>query len=116
MKKIVLIVVFSFFLSNCANSSAPESKQKEKVSKEEGTTALQTEQITLKIEGMKCPHGCAAMIEKNLKNTQGVKEAEVNFDTKTAVISYDSHKLSIKNLISVIENTNGGDAYTVVTE
>jgi len=56
------------------------------------------------------------MIEKNLKNTQGVKEAEVNFDTRTAVISYDSHKLSIKNLISVIENTNGGDAYTVVTE
>lgn len=37
------------------------------------------------IEGMKCAH-CKARVEKALQEVQGVASAEVNLETKTAVI------------------------------
>ena len=41
------------------------------------------------IEGMKCMH-CKATVEKALKETNGVSDAEVDLETKTARILLDS--------------------------
>ena len=76
-------------------------------------TAKTTEEAPA-IEGMTCAHGCAATIEKNLNKTEGVSKAVVDFDSKTATISFDAHKLSKESLISVIEGSNGGDSYKVI--
>jgi P-type Cu+ transporter len=47
-----------------------------------------TRKVVLGIEGMSCA-ACAVTIEKSLKKVKGVKEANVNFATKTAGIEYD---------------------------
>ncbi|MBI2024009.1 copper-translocating P-type ATPase [Candidatus Giovannonibacteria bacterium] len=57
---------------------------------------------TLKIKGMHCA-SCAAIIEKALIKTEGVRSAEVNFGTETAKVDFDSAKTSAKELSKKIE-------------
>ena len=59
------------------------------------------ESITLKINGMHCT-GCSARLEKVLKNTSGVEEASVDFDTKEAKIKYNSSEVSIEEITNAI--------------
>lgn len=65
------------------------------------------------IEGMTCEIGCAQAIESKLKATPGVKEAKVNFEEKTATITYDVNQQNNESLKEIIEGVGGGDAYTV---
>ena len=57
----------------------------------------------LPIEGMSCA-SCAARIEKALSARDGVTDAEVNFASKRATVTYDPHAL------------HRGDLATTVTE
>lgn len=113
MKYLTLSVLF-LALIGCANNNSKPSEAAQQSEQKAPASDQQLQEVTLKIEGMTCAHGCAATIEKNLNNTEGVAKAKVDFDTKTATISFDAHKLSKESLISVIEGSNGGDAYTVV--
>ena len=47
---------------------------------------------------------CALNIERNVKKLEGVKEANVNFATEKAAISYDSSKIDIKDLVENIHD------------
>ncbi|MCG2776647.1 MAG: heavy metal translocating P-type ATPase, partial [Desulfobacterales bacterium] len=57
---------------------------------------------------------CALNIEKNVKKLQGVKDANVNFATEQAVISYDSNEIAIKDLVKNIYDAGYGVAKTTV--
>ena len=113
MKYLTLSVLF-LALIGCANNNSKTSEAAQQSEQKALASDQQLQEVTLKIEGMTCAHGCAATIEKNLNNTEGVAKAKVDFDAKTATISFDAHKLSKESLISVIEGSNGGDTYTVV--
>ena len=54
---------------------------------------------------------CAKIIEKNLNQTKGIKEAKVDFETKKATLIFDANILSAKEVKQVVLNT--GKAYTV---
>jgi len=58
--------------------------------------------ITLPVTGMTCAN-CAMNIERNVKKIMGVKEANVNFATEQAAISFDSEKVQIQDLTSKIK-------------
>ena len=107
--KYLTLSVLLLALMSCANNNTKTPQ--EAAQQEQKTVAdnAQLQEVTLKIEGMTCAHGCAA-----LNKTDGVAKASVDFDAKTATISYDTHKLSKESLISVIEGSNGGDSYKVV--
>ncbi|MDG1885099.1 MAG: heavy metal-associated domain-containing protein [Flavobacteriaceae bacterium] len=60
---------------------------------------------------MTCAIGCAATIEKNLKKTQGIASAEVDFESKTAWVIYDAKQLNLENITTVVKTT--GEAYSV---
>ena len=112
--KYLNLSVLLLALMGCANNNTKTSQEAVQQEQKAPADDAQLQEVTLKIEGMTCAHGCAATIEKNLNKTEGVAKASVDFDTKTATISYDTHKLSKESLISVIEGSNGGDTYTVV--
>jgi len=57
--------------------------------------------IKINIEGMTCV-SCAANIERSLKKVKGVKNASVNFSTKTAEINFDENSANEKELFDVI--------------
>ena len=63
-----------------------------------------TERLTLKIGGMSCT-SCSQTIEKALKKTKGVREAQVNFATEKASLSYDPSRVTLKKIREVIEET-----------
>ncbi|NQT56657.1 MAG: cation transporter, partial [Desulfobacteraceae bacterium] len=47
--------------------------------------------VTLPITGMTCAN-CALNIQRSLKKVKGVKEANVNFATEQASVSFDHEK------------------------
>ena len=101
----------------CCGNSNPKATDTPSPAPQKETVAKENlEEVTLRIEGMTCAHGCAATIEKNLNNTDGVQKATVDFDSQTAVVSFDKAKLSKASIISVIEESNGGEAYKVISQ
>lgn len=75
-------------------------------------TAANFETASFSIEGMTCPMGCAATIEKKLADMDGVQEAKVDFEKKTATVSFDSSKQTAETLVSTVEKIAEG-AYKV---
>ena len=114
MKKIQLfsLLIGLFVFTGCKNNQAPKTVTVE-------TTAVKTVEASFKearsmamnIEGMVCAVGCAAVIEKNLNQTVGIKEAKVDFETKKATLIFDAEVLSPNEVTQVVLNT--GAAYTV---
>jgi len=66
--------------------------------------------ITLPVTGMTCAN-CALNIQRSLKKVTGVKEANVNFATEQASVSFDLDQVQIKDLADKIH----GAGYGVVT-
>jgi len=62
--------------------------------------------VEFNIEGMTCAIGCAAKIEKSLGKMDGVKNATVDFESKTAVVEYDVDQVTT-NLLAARVITNG---------
>ena len=54
--------------------------------------------ITFKIDGMYC-NACPAIIKKVLTNVDGVKDATVSYNKKTAVVTFEDTKTEVTNLI-----------------
>ena len=50
---------------------------------------------------MKCT-GCSQRVEKALKNTDGIKDASVDLESKKAKISYNKDEISVKQICETI--------------
>ena len=59
--------------------------------------------IELKIEGMHCT-GCSTRLEKVLRGLDGVVNANVNFEEKSAVIEFDSKKITVEEIKEAVED------------
>jgi len=55
-----------------------------------------------RVKGMHCA-SCAAIIQKALKKIEGVENADVNYGTETAQISYDEKKVGFEKLAAVVK-------------
>ncbi len=67
------------------------------------------------IDGMHCD-SCAALIKETLEETAGVREADVSFGGKTAVVDFDQNVVQQTTLIKKIQdagyNATEGDQKT----
>lgn len=59
--------------------------------------------VTLSVPGMTCA-ACPITIKKALTEVDGVTEAEVSFDKKEAVVTFDDTKTSVSALIGATTN------------
>ncbi|MCV2486143.1 cation transporter [Flavobacterium sp. SH_e] len=75
------------------------------------TENLQTASFT--IDGMTCAVGCAKTIEEELANLDGVDKATVDFDKKTATVSFDKTIQNSESLTKVVQETGDGKTYKV---
>ena len=62
------------------------------------------EKIVLKINGMKCT-GCSQRVERALKNTVGIEDANVNLETREAKITYNKDEISYNQICETIVDT-----------
>lgn len=116
-KKISLIAVAALLFSSCKDTSKDgnletpsEGVVTDSTQKKE--TAANLETATFKIDGMTCPMGCAATIEQKLSKLDGVEKAKVDFDSKTATISFDPSKQTAESFVQTVEKIADG-AYKV---
>ena len=70
---------------------------------------MTTQQIDLPITGMTCA-ACARNVERALKRTDGVAEANVNIATDRATVNFDIEQVDALKLIESIENAGYGVA------
>ncbi|UCG67360.1 MAG: copper-translocating P-type ATPase [Deltaproteobacteria bacterium] len=63
--------------------------------------------ITIPVTGMTCAN-CALNIERGIKKLAGITEANVNFATEQASVSFDSDKIQIQDVVEKIHDAGYG--------
>lgn len=63
----------------------------------------ETKTVTLEVPTMNCVT-CPFTVKKALQNVEGVSKAEVTFDTKLAVVTFDDEKTTVKALTEATTN------------
>ncbi|MEN2399646.1 heavy metal-associated domain-containing protein [Flavobacterium sp. MC2016-06] len=94
-------------LKNIAGTETKASKEKAVIAPENVQTASFT------IDGMTCAVGCAKTIEEELSNLDGVEKAAVDFDKKTATVTFDKTIQNPEKLTKVVQETGDGKTYKV---
>ncbi len=91
-------------------------KQSENAGENNTTTAevaIKPETASFNIEGMTCEFGCAKTIQKELAGLDGVQDAKVDYETKTATVNFDATKLSAEKVVETVEAAADGKTYKV---
>jgi Cu+-exporting ATPase len=78
-----------------------------KITEQSGVILLSEKNVTLPVTGMTCAN-CALNIQRNLRKVKGVKEANVNFATEQAFVSFDLEQVQIKDLAEKIHDAGYG--------
>ena len=105
MKGILSYIIILFIVS-C--SSTNNNSANNLVISEKGSLLSN---VSFPINGMKCEMGCAAIIEGKVSTIDGVINSQVNFETETGFLTFDTSLVSFEVLKSAIEGL--GDNYKV---
>lgn len=115
LKNLLALVMVMALMISCKNETNPEVKTVE------ADMAVKTEKVLnsdanfvkteFTIDGMTCEIGCARLIEKNINKMDGVKEVEVDFERKLAMVEYDEAMVNHETLESTVTKT--ADTYKV---
>ncbi len=108
MKAVIVVIAVSVPLlasgALLAQSEAPATASPQVTAT--GTTASDAAPVQdtiqtakLKVEGLWCP-SCGYIVSQVLKSTPGVLDVEVSMRTKTAIVRYDSTKVTLADLVS----------------
>jgi len=62
-----------------------------------------TQTVTLAVPGMTCA-ACPITVKKALSKVEGVSKADVNFDKREAVVTFDDAKASVQKLTKATED------------
>lgn len=81
--------------------AAAASNPAEAIAMQAVDAAADTSTVRLRIEGMTCG-GCAVSARIVLQRVEGVTSAEVDYEKKLAVVTYDDSRVSPERLITVL--------------
>lgn len=110
------IAMSSLLFIGCkeTNSKTKEiSNTATSVSETKKNSMMKAETVSFKIDGMSCAIGCAKTIEKKLNSTDGVQQANVDFDKKEATVSFDASIVSPEKIQEIVEKVADGKTYKV---
>ena len=106
---IAAIALTSVVMVSCKNETAKEETNATTEQTQDQPAQLAT--ASFSIEGMHCEVGCAGVIQKKLAKLEGVQEAKVDFEGKTANITYDANKQTPEIMVQTVQNIS--DDYKV---
>ena len=113
---LITLALSTLLLASCketAHKSEIDSNETTITEINKNTVAANPETATFKIDGMSCSMGCAKTIEKNLSKTNGVQQANVDFDKKEATVNFDADVISPEKIQEIVEKTADGKTYKV---
>jgi len=90
-------------------TTAPKPEKKSVAYNEEKKVELSADlsHISFPIEGMTCEVGCAARIEKKVAASEGIASSKVDFEGKTAYVSFNPSETSFDAIRATIEGLGG---------
>lgn len=115
-KSLLVLALSGFIFVSCKNETKPTEGEPAETSTDTTATKVTAENLqtaSFTIDGMSCAVGCAKTIEKKLASLDGVQEATVDYDKKTATVAYDSAKQTPETLAETVEAVAGGETYKV---
>lgn len=77
------------------------------------TPAADPKTVTFRVEGMTCG-GCVIGVRKVLTRLEGVVKADVSYEKRRAVVTYDPAKVTVEQMIAAIKTL--GYKATVLAE
>jgi Cu+-exporting ATPase len=117
-KSIFTLTLASLLFISCKKNTeeAPKETAKTeteapKVKKAIAAENVQTAQFS--VAGMTCAVGCAKTIKEELTDLDGVQTATVDFETKSAMVTFDKTIQTPETLTKVVQATGDGKTYTV---
>lgn len=118
LKGISMFAMAAVLLVGCKQNSnkqeetvmPADSVNVEQVSMNEISGTMQA--ASFQVEGMSCAIGCAKVIEGKLAKMQGVQNAKVDFESKTATLEFDDAKQTPETIKKMVEEIANG-AYKV---
>ena len=90
---IALLTLFAVSLTACGDNAGAEAKP---------ASGL-TETVSLTVENMTCAT-CPIAVRKALERVDGVQSAQVDFETKTATVTYDPQAATVSDLTEATTN------------
>ena len=99
---IAAITLTSVVMVSCKNETVKEESTVATEQTPDQPAQLATASFT--IEGMHCEVGCAGVIQKKLAKLDGVQNAKVDFEGKTATITYDANKQTPEIMAQTVKN------------
>ena len=106
---IAAIALTSVVMVSCKNET--EKEESTAITEQTQDQPAQLATASFSIEGMHCEVGCAGVIQKKLAKLEGVQEAKVDFEGKTATITYDANKQTPEFMVQTVQNIS--DDYKV---
>ncbi len=111
MKKILYLLLTTFFLTISCNNSDKKKSSTKNISSELVVKKLAS--IETNIEGMTCEIGCAKIIESKISKLPGVSFSKVNFQLKKGYFTYNENLISKEEITEKINKIAGGNLYHV---
>ncbi|MGL4585419.1 MAG: heavy-metal-associated domain-containing protein [Flavobacterium sp.] len=109
LRSFAVVMLGTVLFASCKNETTANAEVKEATAQTSVNEVAGTvEKATFQIEGMTCAIGCAKLIEGKLAGLDGVKDAHVDFDTKTAVVEFDDAKQDVTSLVKTVEKIANG--------
>jgi copper chaperone CopZ len=110
MKSSIFIFSGILFIASCSSEPEKIHLRTEKGEQEQAPKVEANATLSVEIEGMMCEMGCGGSIRKELKSTGGVARVQYDFEedreVNTAIISFDSNKVSAAEMIKRIKTMN----------
>src|SRR6478672_11991085 len=103
IKSLFAFAVCATMLVSCKDTAKAPAQSNENVTAKTEAVAGKTETASFNIEGMTCALGCAKTIEGKLAGMDGVTNASVDFEKKSATVEYDSAKQSPEKIAEAVE-------------
>lgn len=114
-KSITAVALASFLFISCKKNETEQAKvtTESTTATKEIVAAVKPETASFNIEGMTCAIGCAKTIQEKLAGMDGVQNATVDFDKKTATVAFDASKQTPEKLVEAVEAAADGQTYKV---
>jgi copper chaperone CopZ len=114
-KSLMAVALASFLFISCKKNETEQAKVATETTKapKEIVAAVKPETARFSIDGMTCAIGCAKTIQEKLAEMDGVQNATVDFDKKTATVAFDATKQTPEKLVEAVEAAADGKTYKV---
>ena len=119
MKNLALLLAATLLATGCQTESAPTATEVEKTEVEATPVAFNIDgapTAKLEVPDMMCQYSCAAKVKEVLTAQTGVKEVEIDFESKIATVAVDEANFDGEAAVAALVDYQFSNTKLIVAE